>query len=90
MVAESEPPVYTIVGARKRMTVHHHKLLPFLSEEIPYWLRRKRHSLFNEELCLDESGSAGLDETLGLVNLLDSGHEKSEEFPAASVSDENE
>ena len=88
LVAEAEPPVYTIVGARKRMTVHHDKLLPFLSEEIPYWLRRKRHSLFNEELRLDESGSAGLDETLGLANLLDSGHENSEESPTASVSDE--
>ena len=46
-------PLFTIQGQKREDVVHHDKLVPCLSSQIPLWIRKKRHELFD------------LDDTLG-------------------------
>ena len=49
LVVKAQPPVYAIQDRKRESVVHHDKLLPCRSSEIPFWLKRKRHQLFSNE-----------------------------------------
>ena len=49
LVVKAHPPVYAIQDRKRESVVHHDKLLPCRSSEIPFWLKRKRHQLFSSE-----------------------------------------
>ena len=41
--------MYTLQERKRESVLHHDKLIPCHSQEIPLWLRRKRHNLFCDE-----------------------------------------
>ena len=58
LVVKAQPPLYTIEDRKGPKVVHHDKLTPYRSEEIPLWIRRKQHALFSDgELDTSESFS---------------------------------
>ena len=58
LVVKAQPPLYTIEDRKGPKVVHHDKLTPYRSDEIPLWIRRKQHALFSDgELDTSESFS---------------------------------
>ena len=49
LILKLSPPLYTLQERKRESVLHHDKLIPCHSQEIPLWLRRKRHNLFCDE-----------------------------------------
>ncbi|CAG2204197.1 unnamed protein product [Mytilus edulis] len=63
LVVSSRPPLYTIRGRKGDSVVHHDKLKLCNDRDIPTWIKRLRHALFQAESEMDESWD-DLDDTI--------------------------
>ena len=53
VILKARMPIFTIQGQKREEVVHHDKLVPCLSSQIPLWIRKKRHELFDLDDTLE-------------------------------------